>query len=162
MQRILVSACLLGWPVRYDGGHKALSNQLLSRWISEGRLVALCPESAAGMPTPRPAAEHAPGASASAIIEGHAKIYDKTGANVTSGFLHGAQIALQTARQHGCKYALLKDGSPSCGSAFVYAGNFDGKTRSGNGVVAQLLKQNDIEVFSESEIESLSWRLRDI
>ena len=57
MKRLLVSACLLGQPVRYDGQSKPVPDARLERWATEGRLVPFCPECAAGLPTPRPPAE---------------------------------------------------------------------------------------------------------
>lgn len=51
--RVLVSACLLGEPVRYDGGHKRHA------WLVEELLpriepVAVCPEVGIGLGVPRP------------------------------------------------------------------------------------------------------------
>ncbi len=51
--RVAASACLLGQPVRYDGGHKyhaGVANTLAARVT----LVPLCPETAIGLPVPRP------------------------------------------------------------------------------------------------------------
>ena len=53
MPRILVSACLLGQPVRYDGRAKPMHDRLLATWQAQGWLVPLCPEVAAGLPTAR-------------------------------------------------------------------------------------------------------------
>jgi uncharacterized protein YbbK (DUF523 family) len=61
------------------------------------------------------------------------------------------EIALEMAVSQGCRFALLTDGSPSCGTSFVYSGRFDGAARKGNGVVAALLAENGIAVFSERE-----------
>jgi uncharacterized protein YbbK (DUF523 family) len=57
LQRILISACLMGEPVRHDGSHRRIVHDQLETWMSEGRLVPFCPEVAGGLPTPRPAAE---------------------------------------------------------------------------------------------------------
>ena len=57
MKKILISACMLGDNVRYDGGHHLINHPTLQRWRKEGRLVAVCPEVAGGMTIPRPAAE---------------------------------------------------------------------------------------------------------
>ena len=56
MHKILVSRCLLGHRVRYDGGASGPFD-LLEQWIEEGRVVPLCPEVAGGLPTPRAAAD---------------------------------------------------------------------------------------------------------
>ena len=55
--KILISACLLGRPVRYDGKGKPLHHPAIARWQAEGRIVGYCPEQAGGLPTPRPPAE---------------------------------------------------------------------------------------------------------
>ena len=55
--RVLVSACLLGQPVRYDGQSKGIVSDWLSELGAEGRALAFCPEVAGGLPTPRPPAE---------------------------------------------------------------------------------------------------------
>ena len=61
MERILVSGCLLGRKIRYNGTDKAVgkgeATNLLARWQEEGRLVPICPELSAGFSTPRPPAE---------------------------------------------------------------------------------------------------------
>ena len=72
MERILISACLLGRPVRYDGRDKLLPHPLLDRWTREGRLVPVCPEVLAGFPTPRPPAEIEPGAQGAKVLRGGA------------------------------------------------------------------------------------------
>lgn len=51
--RIAVSACLLGLPVRFDGGHK--QDRFVKDTLSKvADLLPICPEQLAGMPTPRP------------------------------------------------------------------------------------------------------------
>ena len=157
MDRILVSACLLGRPVRYDGRAKTLKgSKVLRQWQCEGRIVPLCPEVAAGLPTPRPPAEIEAGKEANAVLRGVARIRADSGGDVTAPFRRGAEIALETARANNCRFALLTDGSPSCGSSFIYSGAFDGVTRPGQGVVAALLSQNGIAVFSEDRLDALA------
>ncbi|MEL6663887.1 MAG: DUF523 domain-containing protein [Pseudomonadota bacterium] len=157
--KILVSACLLGRPVRYDGKGLFPETDRIGDWNSLGWLVQLCPEVAAGFPTPRPPAEIEPNATSSRVLEGKARIFEDTGKDVTDAFLLGADIAVQTAKQHNCKFALLTDGSPSCGSTFVYNGTFDGTRQPGTGVVAQALRMEGVEVFSLQTIEDLAARL---
>ena len=156
MDKILVSACLLGSPVRYNGFDRRVEHSLIALWREQGRIVPLCPEVAAGLPTPRPPAEIETGLQGDDVLAGKARIFDDTGADVTSPFLAGAGIALETALSQGCRFALLTDGSPSCGSSFVYSGRFDGGTREGTGVVTALLSQNGIAVFSEDRISELN------
>ena len=156
MDKILVSACLLGSPVRYNGSDRLVEHSLIALWREQGRIVPLCPEVAAGFPTPRPPAEIEPGLLGDDVLAGKARIFEDTGADVTGTFLLGAEIALETALSQGCRFALLTDGSPSCGTSFVYSGRFDGIARAGSGVVAEILSQNGIEVFSESRIGELA------
>jgi uncharacterized protein YbbK (DUF523 family) len=157
--KILVSACFLGRPVRYDGSAKTLAHPALERWRAAGRLVAMCPELAAGFPTPRPPAEIERGESGQVVLSGCARVIEETGADVTDLYVEGARAALSLAQASDCRFALLVDGSPSCGSRFVYDGGFSGKTRAGAGVTTALLRQNGIEVFAESEIDDLQERL---
>ncbi len=160
--KILVSACLLGRPVRYDGKAKTLSSNLLETWQAEGRVISLCPEVAAGFPTPRPPAEIEAGANAQDVLSGSRRIMETTGRNVSSTFVKGAHIALELARENDCRFALLTDGSPSCGSTFIYDGSFSGQRRTGHGVVAELLMQNGIRVYPQTQITQLALDLAKI
>lgn len=159
MDKILVSACLLGWPVRFDGAAKTLHHPLLARWAEEGRLVPLCPETMAGMATPRPAAEIEPGASAADVLEGRATVRDAAGGDHGAAFREGARIALATADVRSIRFALLTDGSPSCGSTVIADGTFSRTRRLGEGVTARALREVGIEVFSPDEVEDLAARL---
>ncbi len=153
--KILISACLLGHAVRYDGKGKPLSHPAIKRWKEEGRLVTICPEMAGGMAVPRPPAEIENGASGLDVLEGRARVIEITGGDVTAQFVAGAKRALAFARDNGCGYALLIDGSPSCGSVAVYDGSFSSRKHAGNGVTAALLAQAGIVVFSNRQIDAL-------
>ena len=159
MNKILVSACLMGHAVRYDGRSKSLVHPAIDRWREEGRLVTICPEMSAGMAVPRPPAEIVGGAVGEDVLAGTARVMEITGGDVTRGFLQAAENALALARETGCRYALLIDGSPSCGSGFIYDGTFSGSQHAGHGVTAALLKRAGIEVYSDREIDSLVERL---
>lgn len=153
--KILISACLLGQPVRYDGQGKALMHPAIDRWRKEGRLVTVCPEMAGGMPVPRPPAEIEQGACGLDVLEGRARVLEVTGGDVTAQFIAGATKALALAQRTGCTHALLIDGSPSCGSVAIYDGSFSGIRHAGNGVTAALLARAGIEVFSPADIDRL-------
>lgn len=157
--KILVSACLMGHAVRYDGKAKPLIHAALDRWREEGRLVTICPEMSAGMPVPRPPAEVETGGTAEAVLSGKARVVEITGGDVTQEFVQAAENALHLAKEAGCDYALLIDGSPSCGSGFIYDGSFSGSRQKGEGVTAALLRQNGVEVFSDRDIDLLVQRL---
>lgn len=140
----------MGFKVRYDGSEKAQMINQLRRWQEEQRLVIHCPELAAGLPTPRPPAE---------IVSGDNKTQDRiieiTGKDVTEHYQLGAWLALRTAQDAGCTAALLTDGSPTCGSQFIYDGSFSGRRKSGMGVAASLLSAHGIAVFSEHNLADL-------
>ena len=159
MERILVSACLVGWPVRYDGGAKALHHPLLTAWAAEGRLVPLCPETVGGLPVPRPAAEIEPGVDAAAVLAGEGRVVDADGGDHSAAFREGARIAVATVRVRGCRFALLTEGSPSCGVELVADGRFSGRRRAGEGVAAAALRAAGVEVFSATEVDALAARL---
>jgi hypothetical protein len=57
VRTVLVSACLLGEPVRYDGSAAPIEAEAMDRWREKAQLVPFCPEIAAGMPVPRNPAE---------------------------------------------------------------------------------------------------------
>lgn len=145
----------MGHAVRYDGQAKPLVHQALDRWRQEGRLVTICPEMSAGMPVPRLPAEIETGRSAADILSGKGRVRESDGGDVTAAFRQAAVNALELAVQTGCAYALLIDGSPSCGSGFIYDGSFSGRRLRGEGVTAALLKANGIQVFSDHDIEAL-------
>lgn len=152
MEKILVSRCLLGHAVRYDGGAHGPFDLLL-RWQAEGRVVALCPEVAGGLPTPRPPAE-IPGGQGAAVLDGRAAVRTVDGTDVSAAFLAGAEAALTLVREHGIRLAVLKARSPSCGNRENYDGSFGGRRVPGEGVTAALLRRHGVRVFSEEELEA--------
>ncbi len=154
--KILVSACLLGHAVRYDGKGKPLAHPLLERWKEEGRVVTICPEMSAGMPVPRPPAEIENGLSGEDVLAGRARVMEITGGDVTAEFIAGAENAVALAKANNCRHALLIDGSPSCGSGFIYDGSFAGRKLAGNGVTAALMMRAGIAVYSDRQIEDLA------
>ncbi len=157
--KILISACLLGQPVRYDGRGMAIESEILRQWERDERLVVVCPEVMGGLPTPRPPAEIEPGFTAETVIAGEGAILDPEGGDVTQEFLRGARLAVEMAREAGCKYALLTDKSPSCGSTLVYDGTHEGNRIPGVGVTTALLKADGVEVYAQHQIQDLAARL---
>lgn len=142
--------------MRYDGKAKALLSEELARWQAEGRVVAVCPETLGGLPTPRPPAEIADAADGGDVLAGAAKVRTRDGEDVTAAFVRGAEAALARARETGAELALLIDLSPSCGSLAVYDGSFSGARRPGAGVTAALLRQHGVRVFAPSQIDALA------
>lgn len=151
MHKILVSRCLLGHRVRYDGGAHG-PYDLLQQWLDEGRVVALCPEVAGGLLTPRPPAEIVGGQGAQ-VLDGRLPVLTIDGADVTSAFVAGAQQALALVHEHGIRLALLKARSPSCGNLENYDGSFSGVRVAGEGVTAALLRRAGVQVFNEQQLD---------
>jgi uncharacterized protein YbbK (DUF523 family) len=152
---VLVSACLLGERVRYNGAAATCLDPVLARWMAEGRILAFCPEVAGGLGVPRPAAEIR-GAGGSGVLDGLGRVVTAAGADVTECFARGARLALESAMKEHVRLAVLKDGSPSCGSEFIYDGSFTGTRRDGPGVTAALLGRNGIRVFNERQLDAAS------
>ena len=151
LNKILISSCLLGQPVRYDGQSKPLQNVTLNNWLADGRLVSICPEISGGLPVPRPAAELQD--LADEIQAGAGVVKTKDDKDVSRYFVCGAQHALDLCRQEKIQLAILKENSPSCGSTQVYDGSFSHKLIPGAGITTTLLRQNGIIVFNEFEID---------
>lgn len=139
---VIVSSCFMGTPCRYDGSAFYIPQMtgLLSCCVP----IPVCPELLAGQPIPRDPVEQ--------VGERAVTIH---GVDQTDYFQTGAQMTLRIARQFGARYALLKSGSPSCGSDFVYDGTFSGRLVNGMGFTAKLLSDNGIRVFSENNVGDL-------
>ena len=168
--RIAVSACLLGEPCRYDGHAKPCARvQELSERGHE--LVPICPEVAGGLPTPRTPCEivRAPWMGADAQGDGRIagvgrnddatkaervdrswKIVDANGVDRTAAYERGACIELVRATEAGCKLAVFKAKSPSCGPREVYDSTFSGTLVPGQGIAAALFRESGITVIDEN------------
>lgn len=140
----LVSACLAGYPCRYDG--QAAESDVIRKLVDAGQAVPICPEQLGGLPTPRPACEVVTGQS------GVRQVFGKDGSDLTDEFNLGAEATLAVCRALGITRAILKSKSPTCGCGTIYDGTFSGRVVSGDGVTAELLKRNGIEVLTEFEI----------
>ena len=151
MNKLLVSACLLGDPVRYDGRSKPLHEEDLEGLLAQGRGIRFCPEVAGGLPVPRPAAE-IQGGDGDAVIAGVAKVLTREGEDVTDCFIAGAKQALALCRQHQVTAAVLSEASPSCGSSQIYDGSFTRSSIAASGVTTALLRQHGIEVFNQHQL----------
>lgn len=139
---ILVSACLLGVPCRYDGQSKA--HPLARALCEKHHVVPVCGEIFGGLPTPRPPAE----------IQGD-RVVTRDGRDVTEAYRRGAEAVLELARLTGAQAAVLKERSPSCGSGEIYDGTFTGTVVEGWGVTAELLRREGIPVLGESRMGEL-------
>ncbi|GAA2413214.1 DUF523 domain-containing protein [Actinomadura vinacea] len=161
MERILVSACLTGRPVRYDGAAKPVGAALFERWRAEGRLIPFCPEVSGGLPVPRPPAEII-GTAADVLDGAGGQVRTGTGTDVTAAFVRGARLALETAERAGARMAILKEGSPSCATSHTYDGTFSGTRTPGAGITTTLLERAGIRVFSENDLPAAAEYLAEL
>lgn len=150
---VLVSACLAGMSVRYDGASFSVHEDL-KIMIEKGLVLTFCPEVQGGLSVPRLPAEIR-GGNGRDVLSGTAEVIRKDGASVTDFFIRGAELAAVAAIKDGIKIALLKDGSPACGSSRIYDGTFSGSSVSGCGVAAALLKIKGLRILSEKDISVL-------
>ena len=154
LPNILVSACLLGDPVRYDGTDLLLDHPLMKKWQDQGRLIAICPEVEGEMSVPRAPAEITRG-DGKLVLGGKSKVIDAQGEDVTKAFIKGALKTLKTALDNNCVAAILTEHSPSCGSNMIYDGTFTQQKVEGVGVATSMLEQNHIPVFNQQQLEDL-------
>lgn len=139
---LLISACLLGLPCRYDGASKPQT--WAEALAKHHRLVPVCPEQLGGLPTPRHPSER----------RGERVVMD-TGEDVTEQYRRGAEAVLRLCRLLDCEAAVLKERSPSCGHGKIYDGTFTGTLTDGDGVTAALLREHGIRVYGESQAAEL-------
>lgn len=145
---ILVSACLLGLPTRYDG--KAKRSQSVIDYLQRENLqpIPVCPEQLAGMSTPRDKTFFHKGDGLDVLLK-KGEVISETGQDMNEVFCRGARMVLQIARLTHCKRALLKERSPSCGVHKIYLG---AEQVQGVGVTTALLLEEGLEVFSEEDL----------
>ena len=141
-RNLLISACLLGIPCRYDG--KRVTKVDISALREKYNLIPICPEIYGGLPTPRIPSERVGG-----------RVLMKDGHDVTENYKRGAEASLDIAKANGVSLALLKARSPSCGKGLIYDGSFSGTLTEGDGVAAELLMKEEITVFTEEELDLL-------
>jgi uncharacterized protein YbbK (DUF523 family) len=139
---LVVSACLLGARCNHVGA--ASPSAAVAALADEFRLVAVCPEVAGGLPTPRPAAERS--------ADGRVVTVD--GADVTDAYDRGARHTVGVAVALGAAGAVLKARSPSCGTHQIYDGTFSRTLVDGEGVTAAALRAAGYAVHSEEDVAS--------
>lgn len=134
-EKILVSACLLGVNCKYDGGNNG--SEEIDEFLKDYEIIPICPEIMGGLPTPRVASQRVGD-----------KVLTKDGKDVTEQYVKGAKESLFLAKKYDVKKALLKLRSPSCGYRQIYDGTFSHNLTDGNGVTAELLEKNGIEIIT--------------
>ena len=137
---ILVSACLAGINCKYNGGNNY--NEKVFNLVKEGKAIPVCPEQLGGLTTPRKPSEIK-------IVDGKRYVINKEGIDVTEEFEKGAEEVLALVK----KLDIEKARSPSCGRGKIYSGNFDRNLVDGNGILADLLLKNGIEVINSDDIK---------
>ena len=142
MEKILISACLVGDNVKYNGGNNL--SPKIDALLEKYELIPFCPEVEGGLSTPRTPAERV-----------RDRVINQGGEDVTDAYLRGAELAFNICLFLKIKRVILKEKSPSCGSKIIYDGSFSHKEIPGMGVTAEYLKEKGIEVYSEDEIDSL-------
>jgi uncharacterized protein YbbK (DUF523 family) len=153
MIKVLISACLLGERVRYDGKQVAMDSPILVQWQKEGRLIPFCPEVAGGLAVPRSPAEIRTG-DGNDVLTGKAKIFNFEQVEVTANFLKGSRQVIRFFDSNLIKLAILKSLSPACSINEIYDGTFSRRIKRGLGVFAAFLKSYPIKLFAEYELET--------
>lgn len=131
-----MSACLAGKKCRWDGTDRKIAE--IEQLVREGKAIPVCPETSGGLGVPRQPSEQRDGG-----------VYFKDGTDVTDAFTAGAEKCL--AEGEGCRCAVLKEKSPSCGVHLVYDGSFSGKLKQGCGIFTCLLQKQGIVCMNEEE-----------
>ena len=156
--KILISSCLLGEDVRYDGNNSSIAfdpkfsfsaKELFMDILCENEIYSFCPEVSGGLGIPRISAE---------IVKNDKPfiVKNQEGLDVTINFLLGAKKALDICKEENIKVALLKSKSPSCGNKEIYDGTFSSNLINGQGLTASLLEENGIKIFNENELKELN------
>lgn len=141
MRKVLISACLYGDLVRYDGKKVIFEDPLFLKWKEEGRLIQFCPEVYGGLEVPRSDCQRVGD-----------RVFNRDGEDVTAAFELGAIEAVRLAKANEVAFAVMKERSPSCGSSIVYDGSFSGLRIPGQGLASQKLREAGILVISEDEL----------
>lgn len=159
-QKVLVSACLLGDKVRYDGSSRPVGHSVLKQWLEDDRIVKECPETLGGLLVPRPAAEIEPEFDGKDIYHEQGRVITRQGHNVSQYFVRGARRIVELVEEHKIRVAIMKANSPSCGNDTIYSGEFNRSTRDGQGVTAAALTEAGVRVFNEHQLEEAALYLQ--
>jgi len=146
--KILVSACLTGRNCKYNGGNNR--NEALLQYLEGHEVVAVCPETLGGLPTPRIPSE---------IVKGVVTTAD--GTVVDREFREGARKALELALVEKVELAILQPRSPSCGARQIYDGSFEKKLIPGKGVFASMLASAGIPCMEPEDVPTGEYKKKD-
>ena len=148
-EKILISACLIGENVKYNGKNNKIDLSILEDRYD---FVPFCPEVEGGLPTPRAPSE--------IISNKPLKLINSNGEDVTDFFINGAKKCTKLVQKLHIKRAIMKANSPSCSNKFIYDGTFSSKLKKGDGVTVQFLKREGVKVYNEEEIEKLLTQIK--
>lgn len=139
MKKVLISQCLIGENVRYDGGNCLVTqlNELKEKYD----LVPVCPELLAGLGVPREPIERVGD-----------EIITKSGVEITSSFIPVFETIEKMIEENKIEMAIMKENSPSCGVHKVYDGSFSGVKIDGSGLISEKLRSLGLKVYSDQEI----------
>lgn len=138
---ILISSCLNGKKTSYKG--TASYNYIVVKLLKDKfEFIETCPEVEGGLSIPRLPAER-----------NGDKVLNIEGVDVTCEFQMGAEKALKKADKNNIKVALLKGKSPSCGIDTIYDGTFTKNIISGNGITADKLLLEGIDIIEVNKDE---------
>lgn len=150
--KILISSCLFGDKVRYDGKGAEFKHYFLKELLEKNQVIKCCPEILAGFHAPRKPAEiRSKTGCYTNVVD--LMVVQNDGIDVTDKFLLGAKKTLEIVLKNGIRMAILKDKSPSCGSVVTYDGTFSGKLIPGRGILSLLLMENNIAVFPAEHMQ---------
>ena len=141
MKKVLISGCLYGDLVRYDGMPVDYKDPLFLKWKEEGRLISFCPEVFGGLLVPR-----------SDCQRRGDKVFNRLGEDVTEEFIKGSKEAVRIAKENNIAFAIMKERSPTCGSSIIYDGTFSGNRIPGEGVAVEMLREQGFLVFNEDSL----------
>ena len=142
-EKILISACLIGENVKYNGKNNLIDLSILNKLKEKYELISFCPEVEGGLPIPRPPSE--------IVSKNPLKIINIEGKDVTDNFIKGAKKTIDLVKKYNIKKTIMKSNSPSCSNDKIYDGTFSNTLIKGDGVTVQYLKKEGIEVFNEDD-----------
>lgn len=152
---ILISSCLLGNKVRYDGQTK-FNAPLHTYILPHVQALPVCPEAMAGLGIPRPPVQ---------LIETNAGTQalgrDDRNLNVTARLCHMAHI--QHRAHPLLAGAILQSRSPSCGITSTPYFTLHGEpTRTGPGLFARTLREQRpwLPMLEDTDLENADARTR--
>jgi len=144
-----ISHCLLGEPVRYDGGHKRHS-LILEELSSQVEWVPVCPEVEMGLPVPREAMVLVGDSETIKLI---GKVSGKDYTNEMTEYCYRKVLKLKAGELDGF---IFKNSSPSCGviNVSVYDDKLEESSGKSSGLFAAMVQSvfPSLPITEESDL----------